>query len=157
VFSAGQQLLGAGAFLDLQASRSTLRSRPSLRLSARAAGTSGGAGETELRILSGRLDLCPLAFGVGPLEARTCAGLELGQIAAERDARGGGRDTAFWSALIAGARLLWPASTAWALELELGVAAPLTRYEFVTGAAESAGSTGSFAVMTGLSGSFRLD
>jgi hypothetical protein len=154
--NAGHERLGGSAFLDLQASQRVLALRPALRVSAQASRTIASEAETELRILTGRLDLCPATVAFGGVEARPCAAAELGQITAERQVRGGARDSALWSALLAEVRLLWPASGRWALELELGVSIPLTRYDFTLDGGDNVGRTGELAAIVGIGGSFRL-
>jgi hypothetical protein len=125
-------------------------------VSAQGSRTIASNAETELQVLAGRLDLCPLSMDVGGVEARPCAGTELGQIAAQRQVRGGARDSALWSAVLVEARLLWPANRSWAFELELGLSIPLTRYDFVLDDTEHAGRTGELALIAGFGGSFRL-
>jgi hypothetical protein len=152
--NAGHERLGAGAFVDLQTSERLLALRPALRVSAQASIASDA--DTELRILAGRLDLCPATIALGAVEARPCAAGELGQIRAEREVRGGAQDSALWSAALAQVRLLWPASRRWAFELELGVSIPLTRYDFTLDGGDSVGRTGELAAVAGIGGSFRL-
>jgi hypothetical protein len=152
--NAGHERLGAGAFVDLQASERVLAFRPALRLSAQASMATDA--DTDLRILAGRFDLCPATIAFGGVEARPCAAAELGQITAQREVRGGARDSALWSALLGEVRLLWPASRRWAFELELGVSIPLTRYDFTLKGGDDVGRTGEVAVIAGIGGSFRL-
>ena len=154
--NAGQQRLGVGAFVNLQASRRLLALRPALRVSAQASRTIASEADTELQILAGRLDLCPATLALGSVEARPCAAAELGQITADRQVRGGARDSALWSALLAEVRLLWPASRRWAFEVELGVSIPLTRYDFTLAGGDDVGRTGELAAIVGIGGSFRL-
>jgi hypothetical protein len=152
--NAGYERLGAGVFLDLQAAQRLLALRPALRVSAQASIASDT--DTELRILAGRLDLCPATLAFGELEARPCAAVELGQVTAQREVGPGARDSALWSAVLAEVRLLWPASRRWAFELELGVSIPLTRYDFTLQGGGNVGRTGELAAVAGIGASFRL-
>jgi hypothetical protein len=152
--NAGHERFGAGAFVDLQASERLLVLRPALRVSAQASVAADA--DTDLRILAGRLDLCPATIAFGSVEARPCAAAELGQVTAHREVRGGARDSALWSALLAEVRLLWPASRRWAFELDFGVSIPLTRYDFTLEGGDNLGRTGELAAVAGIGGSFRL-
>ncbi len=122
-------LPGAGAFVEIEWPRTSIVS-PALRVGAFVAYGSGTrSGETiTLRILSGRVEACPLELRTGALAWRPCVAFEIGALRSDRDGPTGRPDSGLWAASDASARLTWPAASAFAVEAQLGLGVPWTRY-----------------------------
>lgn len=127
-------LLGLTPFVELEWGDGVLR--PALRLAPFAAFGSGvRAGRTiDTRLLGARFAACPIELSPGSLALRPCLALELGQLSSERDGASGRTDSGLWFSSEAAARASWPADGVLALEAELGLALPWTRYTLQSGA-----------------------
>jgi hypothetical protein len=123
-------LWGASVFGDVRSLRAP-------RLSARASFVIGFASDpipnVDIRVLAGRLELCPLSLG-DRLTVNACAALDLGAIRAASSAPNGQTDQRFWSVAWAVSRLDYTLGKGpVGLELQGGVGAPLTRYQIAAG------------------------
>jgi len=88
-----------------------------------------GSGVVDESLWSARLDVCPLGIGARTLSLAPCGTGEIGQLGVSRQYR----DTARWAALGALVRGEWIPGAGVALEAELGVVFPLSRYEVTAG------------------------
>ena len=105
-----------------------------VRLSAAFSATSetrSGAFRTEFRRAGARIDLCPLAFSVGPLQARPCGGVALDQIRGETTGIPAPRPaTAFVPSGQLFGRLEYPGRVV-AIGFYAGIAIPFVRTRFI--------------------------
>jgi hypothetical protein len=126
-------LLGLAPFIELEWGLGILR--PALRLAPFAAFGSGTrAGRAiDTRLLGARIAACPIELSPGSLALRPCLALELGELRSEGEGITGRSDSGVWLASEAAARVTWPRDGTAALEAEVGLALPWTRYTLQSG------------------------
>lgn len=126
-------VLGFAPFIELEWGRGVLR--PALRLSPFAAFGSGmRAGRSiDTRLLGARVATCPIELSPGSLALRPCVALELGALSSEGEGVTGRSDSGLWLSSEAAARATWPREGIAALEAEVGLALPWTRYTLQSG------------------------
>ena len=112
---------------------------PDLAVRAGAVGALGSTrtivGRVRQWIVAGRVDLCPVRFGTMRVGLWPCAALDLGAVGVSGTGSTAVRDVGLWAAAGAHGRIRWWFAGPVAVEAQLGVHAPLTRYE-VRGADE---------------------
>jgi len=126
-------LFGGELFGELELGEGILR--PALRLGLVAGYGSGTrAGEPlAVRILAGRIEACPIELGGDALAFRPCLAVDVGQLHSEAEGATGRSDSGLWLASELAARLTWSATRVFALEAQLGLALPWTRYTLQSG------------------------
>jgi len=120
---------GVAVFLERATIGPTVLS-PSFRAAAFGGQSSSATsrGDLRVRLLSLRLESCPLVFGVAAISLRPCAGADAGFIAAEGAGPTGKSDGHPWIDVGIHGRLLWAPIARIALEAEAGGLVPVTRY-----------------------------
>ena len=125
----------AAAFVELDGALPQVL--PGLALRAGAVGVFGSTttavGEVRHWIIAGRTDACPVQLGGTRVTLWPCAVFDLGATGASATRSTGSLDTGLWAALGAHARFRWWVGGPVALEAQLGVLVPLTRYEVYGG------------------------
>jgi hypothetical protein len=122
-------LIGGALFVERAWRRPGVVS-PSLRLGVGGLLSSSEvpAGDVAVRVGALRLEGCPLELSLGPAALRPCASAEAGVLSAEGSGPKGLAETRFWGAGAAHARFSWAPVPALAVEAQLGVVVPFSRY-----------------------------
>jgi hypothetical protein len=128
-FMGTRALYGASTSVGLRYERGP---RPSARAGFVAEWSSDARADLDVRLLLGRLEACPALLGrVVTFEG--CAAVELGSLRAENTAPSGTADAGVWASAWALGRAGYALSPFWGLELQAGLAVPLTHYDLSAG------------------------